>query len=1716
MDLVARVIAGFQRVAAEIKAVKAAGQGKTLGQPGVGKTLQAILPDGVIYADIQWRRDGAEIFGATAPMYLQVAEDANCDIDWTYENVIWAAPKVAVPEIYLLGPINPTSASIILSAEQGAVIFNITGVEPGATPAFMPNDGRFIVGGDEVNGWKLLRGTSAVSAGEIVGAIVKSHPNASNSPYSTPVTVSVTTGRIPEIDTIYGGRAAPVPQSYYDFVQRDANDPNTHPTLGASTHYAVKNGRWSDGTTWNTGTVPGENAIVRTMTYEVIYDVESDVKIKDLCVCNGGTLKWDITKDTRLWVDTIISHGVFWMGDTTSPVPESTTAGKPRTEIVFWQSEAPGATARLGLNTMGPTRIHGAAKAARLTCNGNMAVGATSVVLEGVATANWKIGDKILFVATTLSGTTTNDPQYTGPTQAYLPYEGSDAVRQNNAGFKLSHDEVRTITNISGNTVTFDSALTYPHNRYTDVLDHGEVVVIKPLVANLSRSIRWRSAETTPRQKRAHSMFMHCDDQDIRFVETLNMGRTDTDPSLATPDGRLIYTTAAQTVSVTDPVNVRGRYALHIHWTGAYLGRRQVVMLGCVAWAPAGEVPIPGWGITHHASRAAIEECLVFNVRGAGIVTELGNEIGQWLNNLVCWARGDGYPIGWGDRSEFYTNHNGHVGNAYECQARQVLCQGNKFSSCNYGWIYHQQIEYHNAALIALRTPIDTSLRLFDPISQGGDAGNQYRDDNTYGLRTAQIPDWHDNGGWNAKVGFFVAHRGPERQDAIPMVARGFHCVNVSNPFHLHNYSNSYYFYDFLWVNDTKGGVGGVIGTVSWRFMFVNYKIKNFSVGFQDIGGGALNYDGFWIDGLFDNVDTHFLNKWDGLYMNAATHHQKDVMGPWVISGTDPKAVIARTWANITRADLPQPYPLEPYGRKLGSSYPAVAPGDTPYFVLGDGLTTNGIDLTVQAGGITGQIAIFGVIRDCVGDRRYPDHQGLDTGGVGLSIRGARTGPTLTGEALVLRNGCFNDNGTWKSRLWFPDVERYNGHYFQFPVDVTLTGFSGSFLATNTVNPNVKPQLSVLPEYIPGRQLVADTNPPVLQLSNLIEPELRPLALPLRANKAPIFWTVDGGTDAAMFTVTDQRQLDWAGGVKSAFAPQDADGNNSYNVTLKGKDLYGNVSTAAISVTLRQVFVSDSFTDAAGTTLLAHTGERGAGWIAHPASPDSTTNPSVITAVGKLIHPHTTGGYYLASGVPSSANHYVELDIDYLSHQQGSEGIMLRFNETAMTGYLITIAHEEEFKKIKIFRMSAGTWNYLIEKTFIWDAKTSKRFRGSINGSNITVTIDGEEFLTRSDGTVTAAGRVGLYRGRAGIQTDAIGFQLNAYRAGLISPPAAPVNTTLPGVTGSNTVGATRTASNGVWSNSPTGYSIQWYRGNAPIEGANGATYTLVQADYGKIVRPRVTAHNADGGATAIYADVTEPVAGVAWAPADWTKVAWYDAQDNTTIFSNTGGTTAAVAGADRVRLWRDKSGNNNHLSEAGNYPSYVIDSINGKKAVKFTASATERLTSTASSIINAATGDDNGYSVVMAVRRGAGGSSGTLLAWCMSSNGDYFSTHLMNANNGLSVVRKAGGGTTKSAISPVNVFDQDAWDIVTIVVSGTTADVWVNGAQVVTAADVNVPTLGTNANRFVIGSIWDWSWNSAFNGEIGEIMISNDTARNANHFGAEIYMAERHGVTLG
>jgi hypothetical protein len=95
------------------------------------------------------------------------------------------------------------------------------------------------------------------------------------------------------------------------------------------------------------------------------------------------------------------------------------------------------------------------------------------------------------------------------------------------------------------------------------------------------------------------------------------------------------------------------------------------------------------------------------------------------------------------------------------------------------------------------------------------------------------------------------------------------------------------------------------------------------------------------------------------------------------------------------------------------------------------------------------------------------------------------------------------------------------------------------------------------------------------------------------------------------------------------------------------------------------------------------------------------------------------------------------------------------------------------------------------------------------------------------------------------------------YTTGSGGGGSAPANTSPPTIGGTAQEGQTLTASQGVWTNSPTSYAYQWRScdsGGAnctDISGAAGSTYSVTGAAVGETIRVVVTASNASGSGSA-------------------------------------------------------------------------------------------------------------------------------------------------------------------------------------------------------------------------------------------------------------------------
>jgi hypothetical protein len=384
------------------------------------------------------------------------------------------------------------------------------------------------------------------------------------------------------------------------------------PAPAAFTQTAVADGNWNAAATWSGSTVPGNNAIVcipagRTVT------VTSQETSRLRFIQVNGTMKMWIQSSTRLYLDTLFvaSGGAFTIGD---PVHTVKTGNVAELVFISWDGNPidrtwdPTELSR-GFISMGTVDMYGEAKTHMVPVTADVLKTASTLTADSAPT-NWHTGDSLV-----LTGS------------YFRRVSGVEPITS-------SQDERVTMSaGSSGTAIVFSPALVNDHVRpRSDLRLH---------LANLTRNVVF-SSESTSIPLRGHVMLMTGTD-DIRDVAFINMGRTDkTRPlddfvvtqvnnSLGQPDYNIVARSAA---TVT---NRRGRYALHFHLNGTVPGSPppskvyNSVVDGTV-----------GWGFVSHSSHVDFQNNVAYNFAGAGFVTEFGDELGNFTNNVAIRGTGDG------------------------------------------------------------------------------------------------------------------------------------------------------------------------------------------------------------------------------------------------------------------------------------------------------------------------------------------------------------------------------------------------------------------------------------------------------------------------------------------------------------------------------------------------------------------------------------------------------------------------------------------------------------------------------------------------------------------------------------------------------------------------------------------------------------------------------------------------------------------------------------------------------------------------------------------------------------------------------------------------------------------------------------------------------------------------------------------------------------------
>jgi hypothetical protein len=366
---------------------------------------------------------------------------------------------------------------------------------------------------------------------------------------------------------------------------------------------AQKSGNWSDPTVWQGGILPTASDIVvipsgQTITYDSTTGTAYTVSI-------NGTLKFRTDINTKLTVTNleVMPTGYLEIGTVATPVNSSVDAEIVFADTAIDQNIDPEQWGT-GFLSLGKVRINGAMKSPTFLRVATEPMAGQNTITLAQAPTGWNVGDRI----------------FIPDTRHFKQGE----VSQGSPFFVLKPQwEEFTIQGISGSVITLDRPLTYNHKGARDVAGNLDFV---PHVGNLTRNVTFKSAN--PSGTRGHMAMIHMADADIRYTTFKDMGRTTYDP-------------------VAVGTNQKGRYALHMHHDMGPMttpaNGYQFTLIGN-AVDGGSSVQKFKWGITVHDSHfGLIQDNVVYNMGGAGIMTEDGNEtMNVFDHNFVARVAGAG------------------------------------------------------------------------------------------------------------------------------------------------------------------------------------------------------------------------------------------------------------------------------------------------------------------------------------------------------------------------------------------------------------------------------------------------------------------------------------------------------------------------------------------------------------------------------------------------------------------------------------------------------------------------------------------------------------------------------------------------------------------------------------------------------------------------------------------------------------------------------------------------------------------------------------------------------------------------------------------------------------------------------------------------------------------------------------------------------------------
>jgi hypothetical protein len=346
---------------------------------------------------------------------------------------------------------------------------------------------------------------------------------------------------------------------------------------------SVKDGAWSEESTWNNGVPREGDTVLVSHNVHLSSQTEAVLTVQVLG-------HFELLDGAHLNVDSLLIQKDAELTIGTESAPVSAT--------VTYVDVDGGLDAKLlgqGMIADGKVTVHGVPKTPYADTLGAWA-GDTKIMLWEEP-QGWNVGDEIAIAATEWG--------------------------------QKKGDERAVVTKISGKVIHLDRALERDHVPPNHTAD----VTLTVHVANLSRSVVFESTEEarSNRLKRGHTMFTS-QDVDVRYAAFNDMGRTDkhlSDNRTFTVDGKV------------DPqlTNQIGRYSVHFHRAEEFGETPAMIYHNVVN----GNI---GWAYVNHGSYVDMSYNIAYDVAGAALVAERGDEIGRFHRNLVMRVQNRKKPRG--------------------------------------------------------------------------------------------------------------------------------------------------------------------------------------------------------------------------------------------------------------------------------------------------------------------------------------------------------------------------------------------------------------------------------------------------------------------------------------------------------------------------------------------------------------------------------------------------------------------------------------------------------------------------------------------------------------------------------------------------------------------------------------------------------------------------------------------------------------------------------------------------------------------------------------------------------------------------------------------------------------------------------------------------------------------------------------------------------------